>query len=448
METLKHQIQELECNVQRLNAGIAPPLPPPPPPPPPSFNPIKSLITLISSGKKASTLAAVKKEAGNVQQQKAMSEMIDAIKKGSVHLRPTPKASVIPEISGGDSAVDEMKEILTSLKKQKTGASSLQSTSPEPVSNELLEKLEKRRKISVSSENVSPPLVTEVKDDEEQSTIELRVILKDKGTELILNDILQSSSSEDPGTQSGVMSTSDSQTEAESHACSPDGSVESPCPPVELRRKTLLSGAVDEMPNICRGTFLVDTNSGAVRSEVDAETNNVNDNCSIVSDHLSFDSENSECDIFSDEEKPCDENAQCEVSGRNSNVNAVELLNVNMESENVPNDLDASASVAVHSEGNSTFVEDTTSKECCDSEQRNEEYKVLCPSADESLGQIIVATDARASNGDIKVLIESAEVAECEANIRNFSEENTSVDLQANEADVTVLQDTNGTTST
>ncbi|GIY45642.1 shootin-1 [Caerostris extrusa] len=89
---LLSKVQELECQIQKLNNEVSasdllpiPPPPPPPPLPPPSFNPIKSLITFIHAGKKSAKTLKKKK--------KAMSEMIDAIKKGNIQLKPTPKVT-------------------------------------------------------------------------------------------------------------------------------------------------------------------------------------------------------------------------------------------------------------------------------------------------------------------------------------------------------------------
>ncbi|PRD31951.1 UNVERIFIED_CONTAM: hypothetical protein NCL1_21938 [Trichonephila clavipes] len=95
---LLNRIRELECQIRKLNAEVSAsdllPIPPPPPPPlpPPSFNPIKSLITFIHAGKKSTK--ALRKENIENTQQKAMSEMIDAIKKGNIQLKPTPKATL------------------------------------------------------------------------------------------------------------------------------------------------------------------------------------------------------------------------------------------------------------------------------------------------------------------------------------------------------------------
>ncbi|GFY78551.1 WH2 domain-containing protein [Trichonephila inaurata madagascariensis] len=96
---LLNRIRELECQIRKLNAEVSasdllpiPPPPPPPPLPPPSFNPIKSLITFIHAGKK--TTKTLRKENIENTQQKAMSEMIDAIKKGNIQLKPTPKATL------------------------------------------------------------------------------------------------------------------------------------------------------------------------------------------------------------------------------------------------------------------------------------------------------------------------------------------------------------------
>ncbi|GFT78551.1 WH2 domain-containing protein [Nephila pilipes] len=122
--TLLDQIQELESQIHKLNAEVSasdllpiPPPPPPPPLPPPSFNPIKSLITFIHAGKKSTK--TLKKENTENPQQKAMSEMIDAIKKGNIQLKPTPKTLPLsPKKESEETALGEMKNILATLKKQ------------------------------------------------------------------------------------------------------------------------------------------------------------------------------------------------------------------------------------------------------------------------------------------------------------------------------------------
>ncbi|CAL1279138.1 unnamed protein product [Larinioides sclopetarius] len=123
-EKLLYKIQELESQIKKLNKEASasdllpiPPPPPPPPLPPPSFNPIKSLITFIHAGKKSAK--TIKKENSENPQQKAMSEMIDAIKKGNIQLKPTPKtAPLSPRKEVEETALGEMKNILASLKKK------------------------------------------------------------------------------------------------------------------------------------------------------------------------------------------------------------------------------------------------------------------------------------------------------------------------------------------
>ncbi|GIY39465.1 shootin-1 [Caerostris darwini] len=120
---LLSKVQELECQIQKLNNEVSasdllpiPPPPPPPPLPPPSFNPIKSLITFIHAGKKSAK--TLKKEIAENPQQKAMSEMMDAIKKGNIQLKPTPKATSLTPKKGEETALSEMKNILGTLKKK------------------------------------------------------------------------------------------------------------------------------------------------------------------------------------------------------------------------------------------------------------------------------------------------------------------------------------------
>ncbi|GFQ68502.1 WH2 domain-containing protein [Trichonephila clavata] len=121
---LLNQIRELECQIRKLNAEVSasdllpiPPPPPPPPLPPPSFNPIKSLITFIHAGKKSTK--TLRKENIENTQQKAMSEMIDAIKKGNIQLKPTPKTIPLsPKNETEETALGEMKNILATLKKK------------------------------------------------------------------------------------------------------------------------------------------------------------------------------------------------------------------------------------------------------------------------------------------------------------------------------------------
>ncbi|KAF8790612.1 hypothetical protein HNY73_005607 [Argiope bruennichi] len=127
------KIHELESQIQKLNKEVSasdllpiPPPPPPPPLPPPSFNPIKSLITFIHAGKKSSK--TVKKENCENPQQKAMSEMIDAIRKGNIQLKPTPKtAPQSPKEQGEETALGEMKNILASLKKKNSSCEDTKS---------------------------------------------------------------------------------------------------------------------------------------------------------------------------------------------------------------------------------------------------------------------------------------------------------------------------------
>lgn len=121
---LLNRIRELECQICKLNAEVSasdllpiPPPPPPPPLPPPSFNPIKSLITFIHAGKKSTK--TLRKENAENTQQKAMSEMIDAIKKGNIQLKPTPKTIPLsPKNESEESALGEMKNILATLKRK------------------------------------------------------------------------------------------------------------------------------------------------------------------------------------------------------------------------------------------------------------------------------------------------------------------------------------------
>ncbi|GBM23954.1 hypothetical protein AVEN_198190-2 [Araneus ventricosus] len=147
---LQCKIQELESQIRKLNKEVSasdllpiPPPPPPPPLPPPSFNPIKSLITFIHAGKKSAK--TVKKENSENPQQKAMSEMIDAIKKGNIQLKPTPKTVPLsPKKEVEETALGEMKNILASLKKKN---SPCEDTKPAELPN-----VHERRSVDFSNQ--------------------------------------------------------------------------------------------------------------------------------------------------------------------------------------------------------------------------------------------------------------------------------------------------------
>ncbi|KFM59664.1 hypothetical protein X975_21861, partial [Stegodyphus mimosarum] len=117
---LLKRVEELEGQVQRLNDEISTsksvPPPPPPPPPPTLFKPIRSFITFISSSKKTPRTSPKKDANFENPHQKAMVEMIDAIKKGNIQLKPTPK-NVSPD-KQESSAVGEMENILKTFKKR------------------------------------------------------------------------------------------------------------------------------------------------------------------------------------------------------------------------------------------------------------------------------------------------------------------------------------------
>ncbi|XP_015919807.2 shootin-1 [Parasteatoda tepidariorum] len=122
---LRSRIRELERQILniKLNVPVDQSLsipPPPPPPPPPSFNPIKSLITFINASKKPSRKISVPCQEGvDNEHQKAMNEMINAIKKGNIHLKPVPKIQSKTEANSSEPvALVEMKNILQTLKKR------------------------------------------------------------------------------------------------------------------------------------------------------------------------------------------------------------------------------------------------------------------------------------------------------------------------------------------
>ncbi|KAG8192406.1 hypothetical protein JTE90_017941 [Oedothorax gibbosus] len=155
---LSVRIRELEKENQKFRAETSasmslPIPPPPPPPPPPSFNPIKSLITFIHNGKKSGK-TKIKIEDVETEREKAMSEMINVIKKGQVRLKPTPKLERKRQVISAQSpkteetALGEMKSILPTLKKKGIAAKESEDK------KKLEDMQESQQNVSISSEVV------------------------------------------------------------------------------------------------------------------------------------------------------------------------------------------------------------------------------------------------------------------------------------------------------
>uniref|UniRef100_A0A5F5PMP7 Shootin-1 n=1 Tax=Equus caballus TaxID=9796 RepID=A0A5F5PMP7_HORSE len=135
---LKHSVDELQKRVNQSENSVPPPPPPPPPLPPPPPNPIRSLMSMIRKRSHPSGSGAKKEKAAQPEtteevtdlKRQAVEEMMDRIKKG-VHLRPvnqTARPKEKPDSSkGSESAVNELKGILCSVKENSLRQSHLLS---------------------------------------------------------------------------------------------------------------------------------------------------------------------------------------------------------------------------------------------------------------------------------------------------------------------------------
>ncbi|KAG7219538.1 hypothetical protein INR49_010763 [Caranx melampygus] len=130
------------------------PPPPPPPPPPSRCNPLSSLIAIMRKGSKGSK-AAVKAEQAPVSEGvddvkvKAVNEMMERIKHGVV-LRPVKSQESKPpptcEEKQQESAMDELKGILETVKRSPSRGSQESGPSPPGKKDSELEVILRRRR--------------------------------------------------------------------------------------------------------------------------------------------------------------------------------------------------------------------------------------------------------------------------------------------------------------
>lgn len=174
---LRFRVEELKKKLQQVSnpppSVPAPPPPPPPPPPPlpppsaPSSNPLSSLLSMLRKKKDVNTEiplvetdSSEKAPEKDVRQQ-AVDEMMQRIKRG-IQLRPVSQTanrnSPGPkERTPSSSAIQELKGILSSVKRPGPSPLSGDALSTSPPKSELEKALLRRREaLKTSQTNTTP----------------------------------------------------------------------------------------------------------------------------------------------------------------------------------------------------------------------------------------------------------------------------------------------------